>query len=105
VKVRHIPTGKLTPVRIDGVFIFIGYVPNTGKLRGGVELNPAGEIVVSPMLETSVPGVYAAGDAVTKRFRQITTAVADGTVAALAAMEYLRAREAVPAPAPADVTA
>lgn len=99
VTVRHIPTGNLTPIRIDGVFIFIGYVPNTEKLREIVALNPAGEIVVSPMLETNVPGVYAAGDAVAKRFRQITTAVADGTIAALAAMEYIRKQEVVSAPA------
>lgn len=105
VKVRHIPTGKLTTVRIDGVFIFIGYVPNTEKLREIVTLNPAGEIVVSPMLETNVSGVYAAGDAVAKRFRQITTAVADGTIAALAAMEYIRAQESVVAPAAPDLTA
>jgi thioredoxin reductase (NADPH) len=88
VTVRHIPTGDTRELAIDGVFIFIGYVPNTESLKGVVALTPAGEIQVGPMLESSIPGVFAAGDAITKRFRQITTAVADGTVAALAAIEY-----------------
>ena len=79
---------------IDGVFVFIGYVPNTESLKGMVAVTPAGEIQVGPMLETNIPGVFAAGDAITKRFRQITTAVADGTVAALAAIEYHHAASA-----------
>jgi thioredoxin reductase (NADPH) len=90
VKIKHIPTGGLTEAAIDGVFIFIGYVPNTERLRGVVDLNQAGEITVSPLLETSLPGVFAAGDSITKRYRQITTAVADGTVAALSTIDYLR---------------
>lgn len=90
VQIEHIPTKQITDTPIDGVFVFIGYMPNTESLRGKVALTEGGEIVVSGLLETSVPGVFAAGDAITKRFRQITTAVADGTVSALAAMEYLR---------------
>ena len=90
VKIKHIPTGKLTEMSIDGVFVFIGYVPNTETLRGLVDLNEAGEINVSPLLETNIPGVFAAGDSIAKRHRQITTAVADGTVAALSAIDYLR---------------
>lgn len=90
VRIKHIPTGALTETSIDGVFIFIGYVPNTETLRGLVDLNQAEEITVSPLLETSVPGVFAAGDSITKRYRQITTAVADGTVAALSAIDYVR---------------
>jgi len=90
VRIEHIPTQQLTETPIDGVFVFIGYMPNTESLRGKVALTDSGEIVVSSLLETNVPGVFAAGDATTKRFRQITTAVADGTVSALAAMEYLR---------------
>jgi len=88
VTIRHIPTGALSDLPIDGVFVFIGYMPNTESLADTVALTPAGEMRVSPMLETNISGVFAAGDAVTKRFRQITTAVADGTIAALAAIEY-----------------
>ena len=74
---------------VDGVFIFIGYEPNTEMFEGMMELNSRKEIVVRDNLETTVPGVFAAGDSIQKRYRQITTAVADGTIAALGAMEYV----------------
>jgi thioredoxin reductase (NADPH) len=90
VTVKHIPTGAITEMPIEGVFVFIGYVPNTEFLKGKVDLNPVGEIKVGPLLETNIPGVFAAGDAITKRYRQITTAVADGTIAALSAIDHHR---------------
>ena len=98
VYIKNLVSGELTETPIDGVFIFIGYVPNTEHLQSVVNLNPEGEVIVTPLLESSVPGVFAAGDAVAKRYRQITTAVADGTIAAMTAMEYLRARslQAIP---------
>jgi thioredoxin reductase (NADPH) len=74
---------------IDGVFIFIGYVPNTEFLEGKIELNKWNEIVVDSEMKTNIQGVYAAGDSVAKRYRQITTAVSDGTIAALAASKYI----------------
>ncbi len=92
VRVAHKRTGEVTELAASGAFIFIGYVPNTGAVRGQVALSERGEIVVDADLATSVPGVFAAGDARVKRYRQITTAVADGTVAALGAIEYLRKR-------------
>jgi thioredoxin reductase (NADPH) len=94
VTIRNLANGETTPMAIDGVFVFVGYIPNTEKLRGTVDLNASGEILVSPLLETSLPGVFAAGDSIQKRYRQVTTAVADGTVAALSAIEYLRATDA-----------
>ncbi len=94
VKIQNLATGEITEKEIDGAFIFIGYVPNTEKLCGKIQLNAADEIVVNDIRETNVPGVFAAGDAIQKRFRQVTTAVADGTIAALAAMEYLRTADA-----------
>jgi thioredoxin reductase (NADPH) len=59
-------------------------------LRGQLALNDRGEIVADEGMKTNVPGVFAAGDSTAKRYRQITTAVADGTIAALSATEYLR---------------
>jgi thioredoxin reductase (NADPH) len=97
VKIKNLVTDEITERKIGGVFVFIGYVPNTEELDGILDLNKAGEIVVSPLLETSLPGVFAAGDSIAKRYRQITTAVADGTVAALTAMEYLQ-RNVLPQP-------
>ena len=77
-------------MKIDGVFIFAGYIPNTSDLKGTITLNERNEIIVDPEMRTSLPGVFAAGDCVAKKYRQVTTAVADGTIAALSAAEYLR---------------
>ncbi len=89
VSVKNLKTGIIERRKTEGTFIFIGYVPNTEFLKGIVDLNPDGEMLVSPQMETSIPGVFAAGDAVSKKYRQVTTAVADGTIAALAATEYV----------------
>ena len=89
VVIRNLKTGELQKFHADGVFIFIGYVPNTEFLEGKVALNERKEVVVDSAMATSVPGVFAAGDSIAKRYRQITTAVGDATVAALAAAEYL----------------
>ena len=90
VTMEHLPSGKISSMKIDGVFIFIGYIPNTGDLDGIVKLSERGEIVVDESMQTSLPGVFAAGDSNVKKYRQVTTAVADGTIASLAAAEYLR---------------
>jgi thioredoxin reductase (NADPH) len=89
VRIRHLPSGALRDQPIDGVFVFIGYLPNTESLRGIVDLTSSGEIVVDNALATNLPGVFAAGDSIAKRYRQITTAVADGTIAALSAIDFL----------------
>ena len=85
-------TGEVQEVPAQGAFVFIGYVPNTAAFKGLIDLNERGEILCNEDLLTSVPGVFAAGDARVKKVRQITTAVADGTVAALSAIEFLRGR-------------
>ncbi|GAB1404319.1 hypothetical protein MASR1M74_14980 [Lentimicrobium sp.] len=89
VDIKNLNTGEVNNFKTDGVFIFIGYVPNTEFLQSKIEMNQWNEIVVSADMSTSVPGVFAAGDSIAKRFRQVTTAVGDGTVAALAASNYL----------------
>lgn len=89
VKIQHQQTKEITAMDIDGVFIFIGYVPNTEKLDGIVELNDWKEIIVDKNIATNIPGVFAAGDSIAKRYRQVTTAVADGTIAALSAAEFV----------------
>lgn len=90
IKIEHLPSGELKELKTDGVFIFIGYTPNTEKLKGVVKMNDYGEIITSAELETNIPGVFAAGDSIQKKFRQVTTAVADGTIAALSASNFLR---------------
>jgi thioredoxin reductase (NADPH) len=89
VDIKNIKTGGIMNFRTNGAFIFIGYLPNTEFLKGKIELNQAGEIVINSDMSTGKKGVYAAGDCTPKRYRQITTAVSDGTIAALAASEYL----------------
>lgn len=81
--------GQTHETAVDGVFIFIGYVPNSQAFAGKVSMNEWGEVITDSALATNIPGVFAAGDVRDKRYRQITTAVADGTVAALSALAYL----------------
>jgi thioredoxin reductase (NADPH) len=90
VSLEHLPTGKTTSISIEGVFIFAGYIPNTADLKGIVKLNERNEILVDEDMKTSLPGVFAAGDCIQKKYRQVTTAVADGTIASLSAAEFLR---------------
>jgi thioredoxin reductase (NADPH) len=89
VKIQNQVTKEISEMQIDGVFVFIGYVPNTEKLDGLIELNEWKEIVVDKNLKTNLDGVFAAGDSIAKRYRQVTTAVADGTIAALSASEFV----------------
>jgi thioredoxin reductase (NADPH) len=68
----------------DGVFIFIGMKPNIGLFKDKLELDQWGYIKTDEDMRTSIRGVYAVGDVISKKYRQITTAVADGTIAAMA---------------------
>jgi len=88
--IENLRTGEKTEMQIDGVFVFIGYVPNSDGLENILKLNDNKEIIVDSEMKTEIPGVFAAGDSIAKKYRQITTAVADGTIAALSAAEYLR---------------
>ncbi|MCY1722294.1 FAD-dependent oxidoreductase [Prolixibacteraceae bacterium Z1-6] len=90
VNIEHLPSGKTSELKTDGTFIFIGYQPNTEDLEKHVVLNNQKEIVVNSDMKTNVDGVFAAGDCINKKYRQVTTAVAEGTIAALSVAEYLR---------------
>jgi alkyl hydroperoxide reductase subunit F len=76
-------------VDLEGVFVQIGLVPNTEWLKGALELSKHGEIVVDARGQTSLPGVFAAGDATTVPFKQIVIAAGDGAKAALGAFDHL----------------
>ncbi len=82
-------TGELHHLDMAGVFVQIGLVPNTEWLKGTLELSNRGEIVVDAKGQTSLPGVFAAGDATTVPFKQIIIATGDGAKAALSAFDYL----------------
>ncbi len=93
VTMENLPTGERDEMNIDGVFIFAGYLPNTENLQGHIQLNERNEIVVDSEMKTDIPGVFAAGDCIVKKYRQVTTAVADGTIASLSAIEYVRSKK------------
>lgn len=78
---KNVDTGELSTLEIEGVFVFIGLVPNTGFLKGKVKTNDWGYIITDEHMETDVPGVYAIGDVREKEVRQIVTAAADGAIA------------------------
>lgn len=82
-------TGESRTVELEGVFIQIGLLPNTEWLRGTVELSPHGEVVIDDRGQTSVPGVFAAGDCTTVPYKQIVIAMGAGSTAALSAFDHL----------------
>jgi alkyl hydroperoxide reductase subunit F len=82
-------TGQMHKLELEGVFVQIGLVPNTEFLKGTVDLSRFGEIEVNARGETSVPGVFAAGDVTTVPFKQIVIAVGEGAKASLSAFDYL----------------
>jgi NADH-dependent peroxiredoxin subunit F len=90
-------TGESKGVDLEGVFVQIGLVPNSEWLRGTLEMSGNGEIVVDARGQTSLPGVFAAGDVTTVPFKQIIIAAGDGAKAALGAFDHL-IRTSVPDP-------
>jgi alkyl hydroperoxide reductase subunit F len=89
-------SGESRKVELEGVFVQIGLVPNSEWLKGTMELTRHGEIVVDARGQTSVPGVFAAGDVTTVPFKQIIIATGDGAKAALGAFDHI-IRQTVPA--------
>jgi thioredoxin reductase (NADPH) len=89
-RIENVKTKETRELATDGVFIFVGYVPRTDLVKGLVKLNPWGYVETGEDMSTEIPGLYVAGDIRAKQFRQITTAVADGTIAALAVQKYLK---------------
>lgn len=93
VQVRHVKTGALTTVKAAGLFFAIGHQPNTGFLKGQVALDDAGYVLTPPgSTQTSVSGVFAAGDVQDKKFRQAVVAAGSGCMAALECENWLVAQ-------------
>lgn len=89
VKIKSLKNGKLTDLPCQGVFFFVGMIPNTEILEEKIYLDKRGFIGCDDLLHTSVPGVFAAGDVRHKYLKQVITAAADGALAAVAAEKYL----------------
>jgi thioredoxin reductase (NADPH) len=89
VTLKNVISDEVTDIAVDGVFIFIGWNPNTELFKNIVQLDEMGYVIVNDRMETSVPGVFAAGDVNNRFLNQIATAVGDGAVAAVAAEKYI----------------
>jgi len=89
VGVKNLKTGDLSEIKAEGVFIYVGMIPETELLKGKIDLDARGYIVANDLMETSVDGVYAAGDARVKNLRQVVTAASDGAIAAVGAEKFL----------------
>jgi len=87
--VNNLKTGEMRQLDVEGCFVWVGTQPNTGFLGNALKLDDAGFIVVNARMETSVPGVFAAGDVRNTPLRQVATAVGDGAIAATSAVHYI----------------
>jgi len=88
-EIENLKTKERSKLTSDGVFVFIGMKPNIDLFRDKLTLDNWGYIKTNEDMQTSIPGVYAVGDVISKKYRQITTAVADGTIAAIAIAKEL----------------
>ncbi len=88
-KLKNVRTGEETILETDGLFIFIGHTPNTQMFKGQLEMSDLGYIKVNDKMETSVPGVFAAGEAADPHFRQVVTSAGMGAAAAISATRFL----------------
>ena len=93
VVVKNVKTGEIKELTAEGVFMFVGLEPRTHFLKGLLQMDDRGYIVTNEDCETSVKGVFAAGDCTKKLLRQIATAVGDGATAAFAAEKYIDEKE------------
>jgi thioredoxin reductase (NADPH) len=89
VRIKNLRTGEETLHPIDGVFIFIGHTPNTQIFKGKLEMDEGGYLVTDRLMRTSVPGVFAAGEAADPHYRQVITSAGMGAAAAIQANHFL----------------
>ena len=88
-RLNNVRTGEKSTLAVAGVFISIGFQPDTGFLKGTVPMDPGGLIITNERMETGIPGIYAAGDIRQNSARQAITAAGDGATAAIYAQKYL----------------
>jgi thioredoxin reductase (NADPH) len=93
ITVKNVKTGETKDLAVEGCFMWVGILPNTAFLKDAVTLDKGGFIVVNARMETSIPGVYAAGDVRNTPLRQVATAVGDAAIAAFEAEAYIEAME------------
>ena len=91
-KLRNVKTGQQSNLKVDGLFVAVGLMPNSQQFFKILELDDAGYIVTDEMMATSAPGIFAAGDIRRNSARQVAAAVGDGVTAAMSAFKYLQER-------------
>jgi thioredoxin reductase (NADPH) len=89
VTLKNVKTGEVSDFRTDGVFIFIGHIPNSDIVKGQVAMDPDGYVITNRFGHTSVPGVFAAGEIQDHRFKQVSTSVGQGAMAAMEAEKFM----------------
>jgi thioredoxin reductase (NADPH) len=92
-RLKNIKTGETKEIEANGLFVFVGFIPNTDIIKEDVEKDESGFIITDPNMETNIPGFFVAGDVRSQLIRQITNASGDATTAAVAAEKYLEAQE------------
>lgn len=92
IRVRNVKTGKTSILDVSGVFVAVGFKPNTDYLNGALPLDATGAIVTNDRMETGIPGVFAAGDIRANSIRQVVAATGDGAAAAVNAERYIAGR-------------
>jgi len=86
---KNIKTGEINELKVEGCFVFVGYLPISELYKGKITMNERGDIITDEEMRTNIPGVYAVGDIREKLLRQIITAAADGAIAATHAEHYI----------------
>ena len=97
IALENVQTGESRDLDVDGVFVFVGFLPNNQLVPAGIKMNADGYVVTDPKCETNLPGIYVVGDLREKYARQIVVAAADGCNAALAAAHYVEMKKAAAA--------
>jgi thioredoxin reductase (NADPH) len=93
VRIKNLQTGETWELPTDGLFVFIGHTPNTQIFQGQLKLDAGGYIEVDQLMHTSIPGVFAAGEAADPHFRQVITSAGMGAAAAMQAIHFLENEE------------
>ncbi|MEA3560650.1 MAG: thioredoxin-disulfide reductase [Candidatus Omnitrophota bacterium] len=95
IKIENVISREIKEIYPGAIFIYIGFEPNTGFLKGAVDMDKEGYIITDENMKTSVEGIYACGDCRKKMLRQIVTACSEGATAAVAALRYLESRSKI----------
>ena len=90
VTLRDVRSGERREIEVSGIFVYVGQVPRTEIFRGQLDMDAEGYILGDDFMHTNQAGIFVAGDVRRKKYRQLTTAMNDGTIAALEAEEYIR---------------